>query len=104
MINPGYADVDVNMSFLNKISSVINATLSCISTLVIEKNLYKSRLNWRHFYCAFLTIAFFRNLMKKQYKQPRPHIPANKMSIQGIIPNPFSNKKPFVSKSKKKYG
>ena len=37
MINPGYADVDLNLSFFDKTSSVINATLSCISTLVSEK-------------------------------------------------------------------
>ena len=37
MINPGYADVEENASFLNKTSSAIAAVFSCISTLVAEK-------------------------------------------------------------------
>ena len=37
MINPGYADVDLNMSLMNKTSTAIRASLSCISTLVAAK-------------------------------------------------------------------
>ena len=37
MINPGYADVELNMTFLDKTSSAISAVFSCISTLVAEK-------------------------------------------------------------------
>ena len=37
MINPGYADVEANATFLNKTSSAIAAVFSCISTLVSEK-------------------------------------------------------------------
>lgn len=37
MINPGYADVNLDLSVLSKTASVINAALSCISTLVSEK-------------------------------------------------------------------
>lgn len=37
MINPGYADVDLNMGFFDKTSTAINAALSVISTLVSEK-------------------------------------------------------------------
>lgn len=37
MINPGYADVDMNMSLIDKTGTAINAVLSCISTLVSER-------------------------------------------------------------------
>ena len=37
MINPGYADVEDNMSFFDKTGAAINAVFSCISTLVNEK-------------------------------------------------------------------
>ena len=36
MINPGYADVDLNMSFADKTGTAIKAAFSCISTLVAE--------------------------------------------------------------------
>ena len=37
MINPGYADVDANLSVFEKTNAAINAAFSCISTLVAEK-------------------------------------------------------------------
>lgn len=37
MINPGYADVDINLSVLEKTNAAINAAFSCISTLVSER-------------------------------------------------------------------
>ena len=37
MINPGYADVNMNLSLLDKTSTAIAAVFSCISTLVNEK-------------------------------------------------------------------
>ena len=37
MINPGYADVDLNTGFFDKTSTAINAALSVTSTLVSEK-------------------------------------------------------------------
>ena len=37
MINPGYADVEMNLSVLDKTNAAIRAAFSCISTLVSEK-------------------------------------------------------------------
>ena len=37
MINPGYADVDLNLGFFGKASTAIGAVFSCISTLVSER-------------------------------------------------------------------
>ena len=37
MINPGYANVEESMTFLDKTGAAINAVFSCISTLVNEK-------------------------------------------------------------------
>ena len=36
MINPGYADVNLNLSVIEKTNAAINAAFSCISTLVSE--------------------------------------------------------------------
>ena len=38
MINPGYSDIEENMSVFDKTSAAISAVFSCISTLVNEKN------------------------------------------------------------------
>ena len=37
MINPGYADIQENLSVFDKTNAAINAALSCISTLVAER-------------------------------------------------------------------
>ena len=37
MINPGYVDIEENMSVLDKTNAAINAVFSCISTLLAEK-------------------------------------------------------------------
>ena len=37
MINPGYADIEDNLSVFDKTNAAINAALSCISTLVAER-------------------------------------------------------------------
>ena len=37
MINPGYVDIEENMSVLDKTNAAVNAVFSCISTLLAEK-------------------------------------------------------------------